>query len=98
MTSFYNTITVSGRLLKKCKQDAEKQESIILDYFKKHSKLEFSACDVHIGLRINAPLTSVRRAITNLTSQGFLNKTGNKKIGTYGKPVNTWAITVKIKF
>ena len=38
------------------------------------------------------PITSVRRAITNLTTAGELVKTNNTVTGMYGKPEHLWSL------
>ena len=38
----------------------------------------------------DAPLTSVRRAMTNLTKDGLLEKTELKAEGIYGRPEHFW--------
>ena len=40
-------------------------------------------------------LTSVRRAMSNLTRDGLLEKTGAMVDGGYGSPVHTWKLKVK---
>ena len=44
------------------------------------------------GLTINeqTPLTSIRRAMTDLTAEGMLVKTDYRVEGSYGKKVHTW--------
>jgi DNA-binding transcriptional regulator PaaX len=39
----------------------------------------------------NFPLTSVRRALTNLSKQGKLIKTDEKKKGIYGRDEFIWS-------
>lgn len=41
-------------------------------------------------LKPNTPLTSTRRAITNLTARGYLKKTDEKVIGSYGRRECIW--------
>jgi len=38
----------------------------------------------------DTPLTSVRRAISNLSRDGILIKTGIKAVGIYGRPEYFW--------
>ena len=40
----------------------------------------------------NYPLTSIRRAITDLTTEGMLIKTDYRVKGNYGKKVHTWRV------
>ena len=47
---------------------------------------------VHKAFNNVWPLTSVRRAITNLSSDGELVKTNDKVTGIYGKPEHLWRL------
>ena len=38
------------------------------------------------------PITSIRRALSDLTSECKLTKTDNKKLGPYGKHEFTWKL------
>jgi hypothetical protein len=46
--------------------------------------------DVHRRLGTRAPLTSIRRAMTNLTRRGVLLRTDAQRTGQYGRPVYLW--------
>ena len=50
--------------------------------------------DVETALYSNTmvPITSIRRAITNLTNDEKLVKTDNQKTGPYGKPSYCWKL------
>mgnify|MGYP003118974616 CR=1 FL=1 len=43
-------------------------------------------------LNLKCPLTSVRRAMTNLTTDGKLMKTNRYVIGNYDKPEHLWEL------
>ena len=87
--TFYNTTNESGQLLIDYREKAGRQETIILSLFRKIR--EGSPWDIYeiVG---NMPITSVRRALTNLTKKGCLIKTGLKKEGAYGRPEYIWKI------
>lgn len=83
---------------------ASKQEDIILEMFKKKPDAEFSAEDI-LELWNKAghnavPLTSIRRAISNLAYEGSetvvknpeIIKTSHQKVGMYGKKIFTWTL------
>lgn len=92
--SFYNTTHLKGEGLRAAEGDAKFQEGIILELFKKHSPL--SPSDVWRMYERNHGsilLTSVRRAITNLTTRGKLTKTSIQKTGVYKRPEYVWKIT-----
>ena len=91
--SFYNTTNEKGETLKDFTHKAETQDKIILDYFKKFSKGEFTPSFIWRNVMFcSCPITSVRRSISNLTGQGKLTQTGNKKEGIYGRKENTWKL------
>lgn len=86
--SFHNTIYASGEDLGKFKKDAKNQEDIVLEIFKKHYKLTASEAYDIFGNK-SVPLTSIRRAISNLVYRDKLVKLDGEKpemkIGVYGK-------------
>lgn len=64
----------------------------IINFFKNNPAGRYTPFEVVMHTGIRAPITSVRRAITNLTSAGYLIKTGYMKIGQYGMPNHTWQL------
>ena len=40
----------------------------------------------------NSPLTSIRRSFNTLEKEGFIEKTGQKVTGLYGRPVNVYKL------
>ena len=68
-----------------------KQENYILDFFKRKQE-PMSPSMVHKACDNSWPLTSVRRAITNLSTDGDLIKTNETVIGIYGKPEHLWKL------
>lgn len=89
---YYNTTHLKGEALKKERKNTESQEAIILNFFKEMGSSPYSPCDVHWAVLPNVPITSIRRAITNLTLKGFLEKTSVRKKGVYGKLVYCWKL------
>lgn len=92
MSYFYNTTNEQGKQLDIFVQKASKQEDEILVLMQRYKKL--SPSDVSKYFK-NYPLTSIRRALTNLTKKGKLIKTDEKKIGIYGKPEYFWSVNEK---
>ena len=89
---FYNTTNQKGTELKTSWKKTENQEDIILGFFQ-NNKGFYSPDEVQEELKMdNTPLTSIRRAITNLTMAGKLEKTNLKRIGIYGKKVYCWRL------
>lgn len=88
--AYFNTTDLKGDELKESIARAFKQEEIILSLFKRHGNL--SPSDVLKLLDFQYPITSVRRAITNLTTKHYLIKTKVQKKGLYGKAEYIWAL------
>ncbi len=88
--TFYNTTHLQGKELIKETKNALTQEQFILKLFKKHKKL--SASQAWRYFKTRTPLTSVRRAITNLLKKGFISKTDNYTIGYFGKKETIYKI------
>jgi|TARA_Y100001963_G_C6665200_1_gene392369 hypothetical protein len=87
--SYYNTTNLKGSTLKNSRKKAKTQEDLILAWFKKH-KRAYTPCEVRDKVLRDSPLTSVRRAMTNLTEKGYLIKTTLTKMGKYGKFNYCW--------
>ena len=68
-----------------------KQEKYILAFFK-HQENPQSPSMVYDAFLKAWPITSVRRAITNLTTAGELVKTNSTVTGMYGKPEHLWSL------
>lgn len=88
--SYFNTTGVTGNLLEDFNQKADSQECLIEGFFKRHGRRAFSPSDVQGEVLPSAPLTSVRRAMTNLTHQGLLRKLDATKLGRYDRPEHLW--------
>lgn len=89
--SFYNTTNEKGKDLKQSEIKAEKQEQKVLQLYKSWLLLTASECWKLYGVD-KCPLTSIRRAITNLSNEGKLIKTGYMKIGIYGKKEHSYRL------
>ena len=95
MNPHYHDTTNELANLDKYESKAEKQEDVILR-FMRSQKSGVSPEDVHKAVFADdTPLTSVRRAMTNLTRDGLIIKTDKKKDGIYGRPVGTWIAPMK---
>lgn len=90
MSSFYNTTNEPQDRRVVLNHLAEKQEDVIYEFYRMFGKA--SPSFVHSNCLKNAPLTSIRRAITNLTSQGKLVKTDVKVKGSYGRMEYVWRL------
>ena len=92
--TYYNTNRLSGKALRKALEDCKSQEQMVLTYMKAHPDINFAPHQLidflAVVLFYHTPITSIRRAITNLTSEGYLVKTDKMIKGPYGKQVHTW--------
>lgn len=91
--SFHNTIDIEGKELIAHESRARSQEEKILEFFKKNPGRKFTPIQVldHFGLP-ERRITSVRRAISNLTYAGFLLKTTQKKMERFGSKNYMWML------
>jgi Fe2+ or Zn2+ uptake regulation protein len=91
-SSYHQTQTgLSSEQVASFTVQAARQEEVILAYFRTNPG-EYSPEAIQEKVLPQAPITSVRRAMTNLTEAGLLEKTGNKVAGKHGRPVGTWAL------
>lgn len=87
MKDFYNTTNESGEQLELFTQKAMKQEDKVMLLFKEKYALTAYECYQLYLLKyeVNTPLTSIRRAITNLACKGKLDMMASKRTGGYGR-------------
>jgi hypothetical protein len=71
---------------------AQTQEQLVLAFFQSHPDQSFSPEQIRESVLPSAPLTSARRAITNLTTSGELVRTEGITVGNYGRPVGMWRL------
>jgi len=90
--SFYNIINASGDTLHAFETNAQSQEEIILNFFKEHPVTAYTPATIHKTVLPKAPITSVRRAMTNLTKAYQLEKTDIQGQGDYDKPNYMWRL------
>jgi len=88
--AYYNTTRIEGNDLRRAHRQTETQQEKILSFFKKHWIMAFTPFDVQAECLPDAPITSVRRAITNLTDDNRLVKLQEYKIGKHGKRNHKW--------
>lgn len=104
--SYHDTVNENGETLDNYEAKAQTQEEIILAFFRQNPGIHFTPFQIleqctftkHEALfrkDIKPPITSVRRAITNLEhsfrGQEFgIKKSEKKKKGDYGRDNLTW--------
>ena len=92
--TYFNSTSLTGLELRAAITAARHQDAAILVIFQ-NARGPLSPSDVwrlceQAGKQW--PLTSVRRAITTLTSAGALTQTGCQKRGIYGRPEYQWSL------
>lgn len=93
---YYNTTQETGEELKLFIDSNDAQEDKILKVFK-HLKRPLTPFDVTAELMSFDPdgiylVTSIRRAMTDLTSNGDLVKLAKKTTEVYGRPNHYWKL------
>lgn len=96
--NWFNTICFEGSDLLGEIDRCNKQQDAIYQVFKQNPGVlltPFQVLKICIYLEAvgkNTPVTSIRRAMTNLTEAGLLVKTDQKIIEEYGKPNFQWKL------
>ena len=90
---FYNTTHLEGADLVKSRVKTRTQEELIRDFFKKYPEIAFTPNEINYMVFNNQiPITSVRRAMTDLASEDILEKTKTKRPGQYGAKTHCWRL------
>ena len=94
MTEFYNTINLNNSQLDEAHKQVSIQAERIIDIMKQNGgkMTPFEVYERYYRLYPVVPITSIRRAMTDLTNRGLLIKTDKKKIEKYGKPNYMWQV------
>ena len=92
---FYNTIQSTGQQLIDFTEAAKTSKLAVLEVFCEFKEQSFTPFEIHAILTKKGykyPITSIRRAITNLTdiNELVMNDKSQQQIGNYGVPNNTW--------
>jgi Fe2+ or Zn2+ uptake regulation protein len=97
--SFHNTTDLQGSELQEATSKALTQDEEVLRLFKVFDKLTLTPERIHKHLQDtqpkknrNVPLTSIRRAFSNLKKRGLIDKTDAMVRGNYGMKVNSWKL------
>ena len=91
---FYNTINEVSSSLVTSQRNTRTQESIILECFRT-AKEPLSPSMVHFLTKLKCPITSIRRAMSDLTKRGSLTKTPKYTIGKFGNKEHLWVRSLK---
>ena len=90
--SYYNTNNETGDTLTASRTRVNIQEREIIAAFNGRPGRKMTPFDVQDDVGHHVPITSIRRAITNLTSRGVLTKSDAMKLGRYGKMNHCWEL------
>lgn len=100
--NYFNTTNLTGAELWESEYKALKQDEAILKVIRSSPSLLNTPERVLRHLRIlepmneykwhHTPLTSARRAFSNLQRKGLIEKTDEMVEGNYGKPVHVWRL------
>jgi len=96
--SYHNTTNQTGEQLYIFSVAAKSQDEIVLNFFSNYPNHDFSPSKLHDYLikyqLIDAatPLTSIRRALTNLTGNGKIIKTDKKLMSKFNRPEYVWKL------
>ena len=91
--SFHNTINLNGSSLDRAEDKAKTQEERVLAFFCGVGDREYTPDEVLMFVfNDSIPITSVRRAMTNLANDGYLKKTEIMRPGQYGKRTHAWRL------
>lgn len=93
----YNTTKESGATLRQFEMISQTQEQRVLNYFRRYGfGLLLTPSEVRVRVfnhKTKLPeITSVRRALTNLTSEGNLIKSKQKRMGPHGRHEYCWKL------
>ena len=89
--TFFNTIEETPDELAESQAKAKTQGEKILDCFYSYDE-PLSPSMVLARSGLNCPITSIRRAMTNLSDEGHLQKTNDYVTGIYGKKEHLWCL------
>ncbi len=94
--TFYNTINENPIDLARSQAKAKTQEQKIINCFKQYERPLSPSMVLSIS-GLNCPITSIRRAMTNLSDDGKLEKTKDFVMGNYGKKEHLLVFTQKTR-
>ena len=89
--SYHNTTHSTGPDLIRYEAKAISQEDLIMNWFEAVGGRR-TPSEIQSRLLPLAPITSVRRALTNLTNASKLVKTTEQRQGPFGRPEYCWRL------
>lgn len=95
---FYQTVDLSSEELEKATARTMKQESLIIAIFKANPTVAISPSQMlsifEEKYNKHPPITSIRRAMSDLTKDNLLIKTGTMVTGSFSLPEHCWMLRV----
>ena len=88
--TYFNTTHATDETLRRYEEKADSQSQIIFDYLRKNKEFGFTPEELGAIFPAGTPITSIRRALTNLTNQGLIIKTVTKRKSKYGRFAHCW--------
>ena len=92
---YYNTLNINGQNLLNAIENAKKQEDriMVIMQAKRRPMSPSQILEVYKSwFTGNTPLTSIRRALSNLTKADKLEMTPDRIMGIYGQPEHKWQL------
>ena len=89
-TGYFNTTNLAGDELADRRIKSASQEAEVMALFTAQARM--SPSQAWDAIERKWPLTSVRRAMTCLTNDGKLRKTGDTRKGVYGAAEFVWEV------
>lgn len=91
--SYYNSTGLTGPELQAAIDACSRQELAVRRLYRQHGDMTPSECHRLYNCP-DTPLTSIRRAITDLTAKRLLHKTAAYRVGPYGKREHVWSVNL----
>lgn len=95
-TTHFDTTHEPAAELEAYRQTCGRQQRLVLDWFRAHPGELRTPFEIRELVLPEAPVTSVRRAMTNLTSAKLLEKTDTKKVERYGRRNYCWRLAIAV--
>ena len=92
MQHYYNTNNLDEDELELANYKNMRQESRVLNFFKRYFNKGFAVFQIHELLMPDSPYSSAQRSICNLTKEGHLIQTFHLIDGPWGKKVHLWKL------
>lgn len=89
--TYHDTTHVSEPDLFDYEAKAVSQDQLVFEFLKRNPIAEVSCEEVNYLVLPDAPITSARRALSNLFKRGLVEKVRKVK-GQYGRPIFVWRL------